>query len=100
LKSRATISLKERGAWHADGRPVWGAHGWNVRLEDMAAVERAIRYVEENPVKEGKRRQRWSFVTPFDLEYAEAVAPWARSARKRVGGAALRSWEARRKREG
>ena len=29
-------------------------------------IRRAIQYVEENPIKEGKPRQRWSFVTPFD----------------------------------
>jgi hypothetical protein len=29
-------------------------------------VRRAILYVEDNPLKEGKPRQRWSFVTPFD----------------------------------
>jgi hypothetical protein len=28
-------------------------------------VARAVRYVEDNPLKEGKRRQRWSFVVPY-----------------------------------
>ena len=41
------------------------AHGWNVYLESVAAVERAIRYVNGNPLKEGKRPQNWSFVVPF-----------------------------------
>jgi REP element-mobilizing transposase RayT len=44
----------------------WARKCWKVFLDDVAAIERAIRYVEENPVKEGKRRQRWKFVTPFD----------------------------------
>jgi REP element-mobilizing transposase RayT len=43
----------------------WARGQWKVFLESEAAIEEAIRYVEENPVKEGKRRQRWSFVTPF-----------------------------------
>jgi REP element-mobilizing transposase RayT len=66
MKSRATRRLKHVGLWHADNRPVWGAHGWNVYLDTIAAVERAIRYVEANPEKERKKRQRWSIVTPFD----------------------------------
>jgi REP element-mobilizing transposase RayT len=72
LKSNATRRLKERGLWSIKHRPVWGAHGWNVYLDDIAAVKRAIRYVERNPEKEGKKRQRWSIVTPFDYE---AVPP-------------------------
>lgn len=36
-----------------------------VYLDTEEAVEDAIRYVEENPLREGKRRQQWSFVTPF-----------------------------------
>ena len=87
LKSRATRALKSQGLWYGDGRPVWGAHGWNVRLEDLAAVERAMEYVDQNPEKEGKRRQRWRFVVPFDLEVAERIAmqPASRRAAELVG---------------
>jgi hypothetical protein len=28
-------------------------------------VYRAIKYVEDNPGKEGKKRQHWSFVVPY-----------------------------------
>jgi REP-associated tyrosine transposase len=73
LKARATRLLRSRGQWHQDGRPVWGEHGWNVFLNDAEAVEDAIEYVEQNPVKEGKRLQRWSFVTPFNASVARAV---------------------------
>jgi REP element-mobilizing transposase RayT len=38
---------------------------WTVYLDTEEDVLRAIRYVEANPVKEGLRRQRWSFVRPF-----------------------------------
>jgi REP element-mobilizing transposase RayT len=101
FKSRATRALKEQGLWHGDGRPTSGAHGWNVRLESLADVERAIAYVDCNPEKEGKRRQRWSLVRAFDLETARRVAALPLAPKRRVGGAALRSQEeARRKRRG
>jgi hypothetical protein len=71
-------------------------------LEDHVAVERAIRYVEENPLKEGSRRQRWSFVTPFDLDAAVKMASLPPAPPRRIGGAALRSQmeKARRERRG
>jgi len=37
--------------------------GWKVFL-DPPDVPRAVCYVEQNPVKEGLKRQRWNFVTP------------------------------------
>jgi len=40
-------------------------NGWKVFLNSVADSERAIRYVENNPVKEGKRPQRWPLVIPF-----------------------------------
>jgi REP element-mobilizing transposase RayT len=66
LKSRATSQVKAEGLWVAEGGPVWGDHGWNVFLDNRAAVERAIQYVERNPVKAGKRSQGWSFVTAYE----------------------------------
>ena len=36
-----------------------------VFLDNDEAIQRAIRYVEANPAKEGKRPQRWSFVIPW-----------------------------------
>ena len=105
FKSRATRALKEQGLWHSDGRPVWGEHGWNVWLEELAAVERAVEYVERNLEKEGQRAQRWNFVTRFDLGLAEEIARQPAAAKRRIGGAALRSREeaekrARRERRG
>ncbi len=102
FRSRATHSLREQALW--DDRPLWGEHGWNVYLESAAAVERAIRYVQDNPLKEGKRRQQWSFVVPFVAREAIRLAVAAEAARaerppRRIGGAALRSREeARRER--
>jgi hypothetical protein len=62
--------------------------------------------IENNPLKEGKRRQSWPFVAPFLPEEAVRIAIAAVAARaaklpRRIGGAALKSQqEARRKRCG
>jgi hypothetical protein len=39
--------------------------GWKVYLDTPEAIGRCIEYVEDNPPKEGKPRQKWTFVTPF-----------------------------------
>jgi REP element-mobilizing transposase RayT len=44
----------------------WCRGCWAVYLDSKQDVHRAIRYVENNPIKEGKPKQRWSFVTKFD----------------------------------
>jgi REP element-mobilizing transposase RayT len=43
----------------------WAAKLWKVYLDSEEAIEAAIEYVEANPEKEGKPRQKWPFVTPF-----------------------------------
>ncbi|WP_231741887.1 transposase [Stieleria varia] len=50
-----------------DKRPpqMWASNLWKVYLDSENAIEEAIGYVLDNPVKEGKPRQSWSFVTPF-----------------------------------
>jgi REP element-mobilizing transposase RayT len=45
---------------------VWGENQWKVYLDSEEAIENAIRYVEKNPLREGKRSQRWTFVRPFE----------------------------------
>lgn len=73
LKGAATRQITQDGrhpladfrkANHRHPR-MWSARGWKVYLDSEEAIENAISYVEENPVKEGKSRQQWSFVTPF-----------------------------------
>jgi REP element-mobilizing transposase RayT len=44
---------------------VWVRRCWTVFLNSPADVRRAIRYVENNPLKDGKRKQVWSFVTAY-----------------------------------
>jgi hypothetical protein len=45
----------------------WARGEWTVFLETEDDVRRAIFYVEENPIREGKSRQHWSFVTPISV---------------------------------
>lgn len=46
----------------------WGQDFRKVYLFTPAEIRQRIRYVEDNPVKEGKARQRWSFVVPTSNE--------------------------------
>jgi REP element-mobilizing transposase RayT len=73
LKGAATAELLAEGLHPFGDRKTqsgavpkcWARGQWKVFLDDPADIERAVRYVEENPVKEGKPRQRWSFVTLY-----------------------------------
>jgi REP element-mobilizing transposase RayT len=73
LKAEASTKLADDGhhplaRWRqADGSlpTPWARKCWKVFLDSVEDLLRAIRYVEENPVKEGKRRQCWSFVVPY-----------------------------------
>ena len=67
LKARATQRLSSLGLWPADKRPVWGENTWKVFLDAPGRIAEAIKYVEDNPLKEGKPRQHWSFVAPLDV---------------------------------
>jgi REP element-mobilizing transposase RayT len=68
LKARATQRLREEQLWTDEERPVWAKGSWSVFLHSNEDVRRAIRYVEQNPVHDGKPPQHWSFVTPFPTE--------------------------------
>ena len=70
LKFAATRQLYAEGLhpfqdW--DGRrriSAWAVGSWNVFL-GTDDISRAVHYVENNPIKQGLSRQRWSFVTPI-----------------------------------
>ena len=72
-KAEATKQLNREGLhplarFAADGaRPYspWARKEWKAYLDSETAIEDAIRYVEDNPIKEGKRPQTWPFVQPF-----------------------------------
>lgn len=44
---------------------MWAEGQWKVYLDHEEAVEAAIHYVNENPVREGRPEQKWKFVKPF-----------------------------------
>ena len=44
---------------------MWSEHEWKVYLDSEESIENAIQYVAENPIKEDKPAQKWSFVKPF-----------------------------------
>ncbi len=76
LKAGATkrLLLEHRHPFQDGSEPsgkvpqMWATGHWKVFLNSDSDIQRAIAYVEENPVKDGKRQQRWSFVTPFETD--------------------------------
>jgi REP element-mobilizing transposase RayT len=56
---------------------------WKVFLDSEQDIDRAIRYVEKNPLKEGKSRQCWSFVTGCGTAVIARSAGQSRSAARR-----------------
>ena len=73
LKGRASNALAAanmhpfQNVFTRDGirQTCWAGRGWRVFLHFPDDMRRAIRYVEDNPPKEGKPAQHWSFVQPF-----------------------------------
>ena len=72
LKGAATQQLMQENRNPFQPRSVgtdlpspWARRCWKVFLNTDESIRRAIRYVEENPIKEYKHQQQWSFVTPF-----------------------------------
>ena len=85
LKGEAAKALRAEGL-HPFARVVqrggqlhspWADGGWDVYLDSAAEVRRAVKYVENNPGKEGKAAQRWSFVA-----YVWSLAALQRNAMK------------------
>jgi REP element-mobilizing transposase RayT len=70
LKGAATTQLKVASMHpflnspYRDGSlpTPWTRKSWSSFLDCDEDIARAVRYVEENPIKEGKRKQEWSFV--------------------------------------
>jgi REP element-mobilizing transposase RayT len=73
LKQNATMRLKEENIHpfaEFEGPPTpWAESCWKVFLNHEEFLRKAIRYVEENPVKEGKKPQHWSFVRSYDGQH-------------------------------
>jgi hypothetical protein len=49
-----------------DDHPVWSNRPYKVFLYTPEDVRQRVRYVAENPVKEGLSPQEWPLVTPYD----------------------------------
>ena len=73
LKGAASERLADEGlhpfqdVFYRNGRrpTPWARKLWKVFLFNHADILRSLRYVEENPLKEGKPRQSWPFVVPY-----------------------------------
>ncbi|HVU86829.1 MAG TPA: transposase [Pirellulales bacterium] len=65
VKARATQRLRKEQVWPEESRPVWAKGSWSVFLYSAKDIDRAIRYVEQNPGRDAKPPQRWSFVVPL-----------------------------------
>src|SRR5262249_50032904 len=73
LKGAATRQLMAEGLHPFAGHKgeagrmpcCWARRCWKVFLNTSDAIRNAIRYAENNPIKEGKPPQRWTCVTPF-----------------------------------
>lgn len=76
LKARATRAMGDAGLHPlAEHRSVsgrtpspWARNSWAPFVRDESHLRNAIRYVENNPVKSGLRRQRWSCVSRWERE--------------------------------
>ncbi len=51
-----------------DGRlpKAWAQGQWKAFLDRKKYIHQAIQYVENNPLKEGKPKQKWSFVAHYE----------------------------------
>ena len=73
LKGDATRALQREGihplsSYEGQGGPVpkcWARGQWKVFL-DPDDLPRAIQYVQNNPLKERKKKQVWSFMSPYE----------------------------------
>jgi REP element-mobilizing transposase RayT len=43
----------------------WAEGGWKVFLDTSEEMQRAIQYVEQNPIRSVLKAQHWPFVVPF-----------------------------------
>ena len=71
LKGAATRRLSDEGLNPFTDQPYkdgsiptpWTRKSWSCFLDSQEDIHRAVQYVRENPTKEGKPEQKWSFVS-------------------------------------
>ncbi len=74
LKARATRQLNTEhlhplAKFASADKPApspWARYPWTIYVDTRKHLRSAITYVENNPLKERKPRQHWSFVTPCE----------------------------------
>jgi REP element-mobilizing transposase RayT len=74
LKADATRSLLDEGIHpfskfkNTDGSvpTCWGRGSRKIFLNSIEEIRNRIQYVAKNPLKEGKRKQNWSFLTAYE----------------------------------
>ena len=66
LKARATRHLNDAGMNPLPRSP-WARGRWVVYLNSTQQAANAIRYTENNPIKDGLKRQHWKFVKPYTV---------------------------------
>ena len=85
LKARASTFLIREGLHPFQdetdargGRPTaWTESFWQVYLDSGEDICRAVKYVEDNPVKEGLRRQHWWFLEQNQIPIEDRPGPKA-----------------------
>jgi REP element-mobilizing transposase RayT len=74
LKGGATTSLKKHNLHPFSGVPQgrvgslpspWAHRSWKVWLDSEDDILRSIDYTNDNPIKQGFKKQNWKFVTPY-----------------------------------
>jgi hypothetical protein len=65
LQHQRRLRLSTLGI-RAPNHPVWTQGGWKGFLDHPDKIRRTIRYIDNNPIKEGLARQHRPFVTPYD----------------------------------
>jgi REP element-mobilizing transposase RayT len=46
--------------------PVWAGPGWKVFLNTRKDIQTRVKYIEDNPIKEGRPPQNWDFVQEYN----------------------------------
>jgi REP element-mobilizing transposase RayT len=65
FQNESRAALIKVGA-RTNQHPVWGGPGWKVFLFTQEEIVGRIEYVRNNPIKEGRPKQLWDFVQPYD----------------------------------
>jgi len=60
-----SVGQLSAGGWILSPSP-WASRAWRVYLNNEREVRRAISYVEQNPIRDGKPPQKWSIVVPYE----------------------------------